>query len=64
MLDVEQLDTVVVAAIDHGRTLPSLYACLARQDVYTEKPLTAYMREGRVLVNTAHCYQRVFQVGT
>ena len=64
MLDAEQLDAVAVATIDHGRTLPSLYACLARQDIYTEKPHTGYMREGRVLVNAARCYQRVFQVGT
>lgn len=64
MLDKEQLDAVVVATPDHGRTLPCIIACQAGLDVYAEKPLTAYIREGRILVDAARKHNRVFQVGT
>ncbi len=64
MLDKEKLDAVVVATPDHGRTLPCIIACQAGLDVYAEKPLTAYIREGRILVDAARKYNRIFQVGT
>ena len=64
MLDDEQLDAVVVATPDHGRTLPCIHAVQAGLDVYAEKPLTAYIQEGRHLVNAVRKHDRVFQVGT
>ena len=64
MLDKEQLDAVVVATPDHGRTLPCIHAMQAGLDVYAEKPLTAYIREGRILVDAARKLGRVFQVGS
>ncbi len=64
MLDDEQLDAVVVATPDHGRTLPCIHAVQSGLDVYAEKPLTAYIQEGRHLVNAVRKHDRVFQVGT
>jgi predicted dehydrogenase len=64
MFDREQLDAVVVATPDHGRTLPCIRAMQAGLDVYAEKPLTAYVREGRILVDAARQHKRVFQVGS
>jgi predicted dehydrogenase len=64
MLDKERLDAVVVATPDHGRTLPCIRAMQAGLDVYAEKPLTAYVREGRTLVEAARKLSRVFQVGS
>ena len=64
MFDREQLDAVVVATPDHGRTLPCVRAVQAGLDVYAEKPLTAYVREGRVLVDAVRKHNRVFQVGS
>ena len=64
MLDDEQLDAVVVATPDHGRTLPCIHAIQSGLDVYAEKPLTAYIQEGRHLVNAVRKHDRVFQVGT
>ncbi len=64
MLDKEKLDAVVVATPDHGRTLPCIRAMQAGLDVYAEKPLTAYIREGRTVVNAARKLKRVFQVGS
>lgn len=64
MFDDEQLDAVVVATPDHGRTLPCMRAMQAGLDVYAEKPLTAYVREGRQLVDAARKLGRIFQVGS
>ncbi len=41
-----------------------IHACQAGKDVYAEKPLTLYIREGRVLVDVVRRHQRVFQVGS
>ncbi len=64
MLEKENLDAVVVATTDHGRTLPCIHAMQAGLDVYAEKPLTVTIPEGRVLVNAARHYKKIFQVGT
>ncbi|MEM0925030.1 MAG: Gfo/Idh/MocA family oxidoreductase [Planctomycetota bacterium] len=64
MFDREELDGVIIGTPDHGRSLPCIEACQAGLDVYAEKPLTAYVQEGRAVVEAARKYQRVFQVGT
>lgn len=64
MLDKEQLDGVIVGTPDHGRTLPCILAMQAGLDIYAEKPLTAYVKEGRILVDWARKLERVFQVGS
>jgi len=64
MFDREKLDAVIVGTPDHARTLPCIRAVQAGLDVYAEKPLTAYIHEGRVLVDAVRKNNRVFQVGT
>jgi predicted dehydrogenase len=64
MFDKEQLDAVIIATPDHGRSLPCILACQAGLDVYAEKPLTAYIAEGREVVKAARKHNRIFQVGT
>ncbi|QDV64785.1 Gfo/Idh/MocA family protein [Crateriforma conspicua] len=64
MLDRESLDAVIIATPDHGRSLPCIDACQAGLDVYAEKPLTAYVSEGREIVRAARQNNTVFQVGT
>ena len=54
---------MIVATPDHGRVLPCIHACQAGKDIYAEKPLTLYIREGRVLVQAVRKYGRVLQVG-
>jgi predicted dehydrogenase len=64
MFDREKLDAVIIATPDHARTLPSMRAVIHGLDVYAEKPLTAYIHEGRQLVNAVRKHERVFQVGS
>ncbi len=64
LLERKDIEAVVVGTPDHGRVLPCIRACQAGKDVYAEKPLTATVSEGRVLVNAVRKYKRIFQVGT
>ncbi len=51
LIEQPDLDAVIVAACDHHHVLASILACQAGKDVYCEKPLSLYIREGRALVN-------------
>jgi predicted dehydrogenase len=64
MLDKEQLDAVIVGTPEHTRVLPCIHAVQKGLDVYAEKPLTAYVKEGRVLVDAVRKHKRIFQVGS
>jgi predicted dehydrogenase len=64
MLDDREIDAVVVATPDHWHGLMTMMACAAGKDVYVEKPLTLFVREGRWMVDVARRHSRVVQVGT
>lgn len=64
MLDRRDLDAIIVSAADHHHILASVLACQAEMDVYCEKPLSLYIREGRALVDAARKRRRVVQTGT
>src|ERR1700759_1721700 len=64
MFDKEKLDALIIATPDHARTLPCIRAVQAGYDVYAEKPLTAYIEEGRILVKHVRQHNKIFQVGT
>lgn len=64
MFDAEKLDAVIIATPDHARTLPCIRAVIHGLDVYAEKPLTAYIAEGRALVGAVRKHHRIFQVGS
>jgi predicted dehydrogenase len=64
LLDRKDIDAVIVATGEFQRVLPCIQACQAGKDIYAEKPLTLYIREGRALVNAARHYGRILQVGT
>src|SRR6202451_115519 len=64
VLDRKDIDAVIVATGEFQRVLPCIHACQAGKDVYAEKPLTLYVREGRALVNAVRRYGRVLQVGS
>ena len=63
LLDNKDIDAVVVATPDHWHALMTMMACAAGKDVYVEKPLTLFVREGRWMIDVAKRYKRVVQVG-
>ena len=64
LLEDKNVDAVVVATPDHWHALMTMMACAAGKDVYVEKPLTLFVREGRWMVELARRHKRVVQVGT
>jgi predicted dehydrogenase len=64
VLDSKEVHAVVVSTPDHWHALQTMLACAAGKDVYVEKPLTLFVREGRWMIDIAQRYQRVVQVGT
>lgn len=64
LLERKDVDAVIVATGEFQRVVPCIHACQAGKDVYAEKPLTLYIREGRALVNAARRHERVLQVGS
>src|SRR5579863_9831027 len=51
------------ATPDHWHAMAVIAACQAGKDVFVEKPLAYSIGEGRAMVNAAHKYQRVTQMG-
>jgi predicted dehydrogenase len=64
LLEREDVDAVITATPEHWRLLICVHACQAGKDVYAEKPLSLTIREGRLIVQAARKYRRVFQVGS
>jgi predicted dehydrogenase len=64
LLERKDVDAIVTATPDHWRALVSIHACQAGKDVYAEKALSLTIREGRLMVEAARKYKRVFQVGS
>ncbi len=63
LLDDREVDAVVVASPDHWHALMTVMACQAGKDVYTEKPASHNVVEGRRMVEAARKYGRVVQMG-
>lgn len=64
LLEDKGVDAVYVATPDHWHALMTMMACAAGKDVYVEKPLTLFVREGRWMLDVARRTGRVVQVGT
>ena len=60
----KNVDAVYVATPDHWHALMMMLACDAGKDVYVEKPLTLFVREGGWMLEVAKRTKRVLQVGT
>jgi predicted dehydrogenase len=64
LLEDKAVQAVVVATPDHWHALMTMLACAAGKDVYVEKPLTRFVREGERMQAVAARTKRVVQVGT
>lgn len=64
LLDDKSIDAVCIATPDHWHALQTMMACAAGKDVYVEKPLHLFTKEGEWLKKVAERTKRVVQVGT
>jgi predicted dehydrogenase len=64
LLDDKDVQAIVVSTPDHWHALLTIMACAAGKDVYVEKPMTLFVREGRWMATAARRYKRIVQVGT
>ena len=64
LLDDKDLQGVVVSTPDHWHALMTIMACAAGKDVYVEKPMTLFVKEGQWMTKAARKYNRVVQCGT
>ena len=58
------VDVIVNGTPDHWHTLINIHAMRQGKDVYSEKPLTLTIDEGKRLVEVARQTKRVFQTGS
>src|SRR6185295_3609303 len=64
LLEDKNVDAVIVATPDHWHALHTMMACAAGKDVYVEKPVHLFVREGEWMQQVAARHRRVVQVGT
>ena len=64
LLDRKDIELVVNGTPDHWHTAINIAACKAGKDVYTEKPLTLTIDEGKLLCKVVEETGRIVQVGT
>jgi predicted dehydrogenase len=64
LLENKDVQAVVVSTPDHWHALLTMLACAAGKDVYVEKPLTLFVREGRWMIDVARKHKSVVQAGT
>jgi predicted dehydrogenase len=58
------IDALLIATGDRWHALATIMAMRAGKDVYSEKPSSMTIAEGRAVVETAQRYGRIYQTGT
>ena len=64
LLERDDIDVITNGTPDHWHTAVNVAACKAGKDVYTEKPMTLTIDEGKVLRKVVEETGRIVQVGT
>lgn len=64
MLNSNDVDAVLIATGNRWHGLGSIWAAKSGKDIYSEKPITLTIREGRMLVDTCRRYGTIYQAGT
>ncbi len=64
LMERKDVDVVINATPDHWHTAINIAACKTGRDVYTEKPLTLTIDEGKIFRRVVRETGRVVQVGT
>ena len=58
------IDAMLITTGDRWHAMASILAMRAGKDVYSEKPSSMTVAEGRAVVETAKRYRRIYQTGT
>ena len=64
VLDRQDIDTVHIPTPPHWHALIAIAAMQAGKDVYSEKPMTRFIREGRAIVDTVQRYGRAYTINS
>jgi predicted dehydrogenase len=64
LLESKNVDVISIATPNHWHSLAGIWAIQAGKDVYTEKPVSHNVWEGRKFVEAARKYKRIVQTGT
>jgi predicted dehydrogenase len=64
ILDRKDVDAVIVAVPDHQHRRIFVDACAAGKDVYCEKPMSHSVEDGFAMVDAAHKFNRITQIGS
>ena len=64
LLERPDVDLIINGTPDHWHTAVCVDACRAGKDIYTEKPLTLTIEEGKILSKVVAETGRIVQVGT
>ena len=64
LMQQPEVELIVNGTPDHWHTFVNLLAVRTGKDVYSEKPLTLTIDEGKRLVKAVRKYKRIFQVGS
>ncbi len=64
LLARKDIDAVVIATPDHWHAIPCIQAAQAGKHIYSEKPLTLAVAEGRRIVDAVRAARVVFQTGS
>ena len=64
LLAGDAVDAVVIATPDHWHAHQILDACIAKKDIYCEKPLTLTLREAQLVIEGVRKHGVVFQTGS
>lgn len=63
LLEHKEIDAVIVATPDHWHAPIAVDVCNAGKDVYVEKPMVHYPKDGQAIVKAVRANKRVLQVG-
>ena len=64
LLAQKNIDAVFIATGDRWHTTASIYAARAGKDIYSEKPISMTISEGRSLVEACRRHGTIYQAGT
>jgi len=64
VLENKDIQAVFICTPPHWHAMMTIMACAAGKDVYVEKPMTVFVKEGRWAIEAVRRYNRIVQVGT